>query len=301
MKNYDEDFFDLREIFSAVKAQKKLFFSILLFFAIFSVIFALSIPNLYQSKAVLVPSADENNDSALARYRGLGAIAGINMPVDEVSKSMEGIERFKSFDFFKTLIDTSFKREDILATNGWDPKTNTLYYIDSLYDSESGNWVRKVRFPKKQIPSDQEAFERFEDAFSVFIDEETGFIHISVEHHSPNIAKDWLTAIIFSLNELMRNEDKLKAQKSLEYLNYQIANTNLTEIKQVLSLLIQKQIETLTLIESNEEYVFKIIDSPIAPEKKISPSRAIICIFITFFGGVVALLAAFWRYRKSLS
>ena len=296
-----DDFFDIREIFSAIKAHKIFFSSWVSFFAVFSVIFALSIPNTYQSKAILIPTSDENQDSALNRYRGLSSLAGINMPVDEVTKSMEGIERFKSLDFFRTLIDSSFKREDIIATEGWDPKTNTIFYNDDLFDVNTGKWVRKVRFPKTQIPSVQESFERFEDAFNVFVDEESGFIHISVEHHSPNVAKAWLEDIIFSLNELMRKEEKVKAQKSLEYLNLQIANTNLTEIKQVLSLLVQRQIETLALIESNKEYVFKIIDSPVAPEKKIAPSRAIICIFITFFGGIISLIITFWRYRSRLN
>ena len=299
MTDFDNDYFDIREIYKAIKQEKILFFSCLSAFAIFSIIFALSIPNTYQSKAVLIPAEDENQNTNLNQYRGLSSLAGITMPVEGVTKAMEGMERFRSFDFFNRLIDTKLKREDIIATDGWDPKTDTTKYLGDLFDVETGKWVRKVRFPKTQIPSNQEAFERFEDMFKVFVDEESGFIHISVEHHSPNIAKEWLESIIVSLNELMREEDKIKAQKSLEYLSYQIANTNLSEIKQGLGLLIQRQIEILTLIESNEEYIFKIIDSPFAPEKKIAPSRAIICIFITFLGGIISFVITYWRYRKS--
>ena len=68
-----------------------------------------------------------------------------------------------------------------------------------------------------------------------------------------------------------------------------MANTNLAEIKQVLSLLVQRQIETLALIESIKNMSLGI-DSPVAPEKKIAPSRAIICIFITLFGGIISLM-----------
>tara|TARA_B100000287_G_C20604452_1_gene769449 strand:- start:138 stop:1046 length:909 start_codon:yes stop_codon:yes gene_type:complete len=296
----ENDFFDLKDIFRAIWEEKIIFSTIVAFFAISSVFYALSIPNVYQSKAILAPSDSENQDMLMSRYRGLSSLAGINLPVEEVSKSVEGIERFRSFDFFKTLVDSSFQKQDIIATKGWDPKTNNLYYDPNLYNSVSKEWVREVRFPKTQIPSDQEAFEIFQESFSIFLDDDSGFITLKLNHHSPYIAKNWLDEAISSLNELMRNEDKKRAQKSLDYLNYQISDTNLTEIKQVLSLLIQKQIETLTLIETNEEYVFKIIDSPIIPERKISPSRPVICILITFVGLIIATIYSFYRYTRKL-
>ena len=46
------------------------------------------------------------------------------------------------------------------------------------------------------------------------------------------------------------------------------------------------------LAEIRKQYVFKIIESPIAPEIKSKPSRAMICILITGFGFLISLFIA---------
>ena len=54
------------------------------------------------------------------------------------------------------------------------------------------------------------------------------------------------------------------------------------------------------LSSSGEYYVFKIIDSPVAPEKKSGPSRDIICIMGTFLGGIISILIALiLNFRQS--
>ena len=51
-----------------------------------------------------------------------------------------------------------------------------------------------------------------------------------------------------------------------------------------MSSLIQDQVQVLMLAEASDDYVFKPIVSPIAPEKKSKPSRALICILGTIIG-----------------
>ena len=63
----------------------------------------------------------------------------------------------------------------------------------------------------------------------------------------------------------------------------------------------QQEIEKLMLIESNSDYVFKIIDPPIAPEDKSKPSRILICfigLMIGVFLGVLYSLVRKLKYKS---
>ena len=57
--------------------------------------------------------------------------------------------------------------------------------------------------------------------------------------------------------------------------------------------------QNLMLAAASESYVYKTLNAPIAPEKKTSPSRAIICILITFLGAVMGLLVAFVQFYRN--
>ena len=59
--------------------------------------------------------------------------------------------------------------------------------------------------------------------------------------------------------------------------------------------LIEQQTKTKMLAEVREQYVLKIVDPPIASEKKDGPKRALICVLATFFGFILSLLWIFLR------
>ena len=87
-----------------------------------------------------------------------------------------------------------------------------------------------------------------------------------------------------------------EAEKSIQYLKQQIANTSLADLQVMFFELIQSQTETVMLAEVRPEYVFKTIDPAVVPELKSKPRRAIICILGTLLGGVIAVGIALIRY-----
>ena len=96
-----EDEIDLAEIFNIFWNKKKVIFIITSVFAIFSIGFSLSLPNIYTSKSLLIPvSSKDNLTSQLSSYSSFANLAGINLPKENISKSKEALERIKSFDFF---------------------------------------------------------------------------------------------------------------------------------------------------------------------------------------------------------
>ena len=100
----------------------------------------------------------------------------------------------------------------------------------------------------------------------------------------------------------MRNQDKAQAERSIEYLNSIALTTNYEEIKKSLNSLQEEQMKRLMIIESNENYVFSVLDSPIAAELKSEPRRSLIVIVSSMLGFVLSvILILIAHYRKSLS
>ena len=77
---YDDEL-DIIELISVILAGKTKIISITIAFAIFSAIYALSIPNQYKAVALLAPAQSDNSSlsGALDQLGGLASLAGVNL------------------------------------------------------------------------------------------------------------------------------------------------------------------------------------------------------------------------------
>ena len=214
----------------------------------------------------------------------------MSLPGDSGDKTEEAMARIRSYDFFVNEFLPYIKLENLMATKKWDIKTDTLIYNDKLFDEKNSKWVRDVKFPRKPKPSNQEAYKIYGEILGLSQDPKTSFVSISIEHKSPFIAKEWLDLIIKNINEHMRQLDKIIAANSVDYLNTTAQNTNISQIKTVISKLLEDQMQDLMLAEATADYVFTPIASPIAPERKSKPVRAVICILITMLGFMISIM-----------
>ena len=259
--------------------------------------YSISLPDIYTSKSTLVPvEKDSQSSSALQSYSGLASLAGINLPENAFSQSIEATEKLQSFEFFRKNFLPNIFLPNLIAVSKWDRKTNNIIYDSNIYDYENNLWTRKVKFPQEASPSEQEAYEYFQEIFNLSSDSDTGFLTLEIKHPSPIISKSWNNLIITEINREYRESDKIMASSSIKYLIDQISSTNYAEIKQVLSQLIQNETQKLMLVEINEEYVFKILDSPVAPEEKSSPSRTLISLLGLFLGFFISCIFFILRF-----
>lgn len=294
--SYDDDYIDIRELLGSVQERKLLFLSITLSFAIFSVLYSLSLTNIYTSEAILVPSEDVGGSRSSGGYAEIASMVGLSATPSSVSKTDKGIKELESFIFFKRIIESKDILPELFASKSYDNKNKILEYDQDIYDQKENSWIR---YDKK--PSDQQAFRVFKSIFEVEKDKE-GFIVVSISHMSPYFAKDLLDRIIESINEQARQKAKIDAEESIKYLTEELIKTNLYEIKQGLSRLIENQTQSLVLTEVRKEYLFKVIEPPIVPEIKSSPNRALICIVVTLLGSIISCLTCIYlHYRKKYS
>ena len=294
-----EDEIDLKELFQAVLNGKWLITSTTILFSVIGILYSLSLPNIYQSTALLYPTEQQSNGlgGAMKAYSGLAGLAGINLSSQSSdSNSVKALEKVTSLSFFAENLMPNIFLPDLMAVDSWDKDSNLLIYDEDIYNETSKIWVRDFKYPQTQVPSAQESFEVFIEHLLVTEDQDSGFVTISVKHESPLIAQEWTELVVDQLNNYFRSKDKVEAEIAVSYLKEEIAKTNFTEVKQVIAELLQGRTQQLSLIEVGEYYVFAYIDPPVVMEKKSEPIRSIICIIFAFVGIILGTALVIIRH-----
>tara|TARA_B100000401_G_scaffold67423_1_gene40541 strand:+ start:239 stop:1168 length:930 start_codon:yes stop_codon:yes gene_type:complete len=280
---------DLLQLITELWNKKALIIFLTTIAAIISVLYSLSLPNIYRSQALLAPadSQSQGMSSGLGGLSSIAGIAGISIPGTGDAKKTEAIAILNSHQFLEEFINSHNLVVPIMASKGWDKESNKLIYNEKLYDAQKNQWL--VKDGKDLKPSIQETVKKFRLMVSSSVDKKNGYLLIFADTYSPYISKQWVELLIVDINKYIMKADVERAEKSLEYLNSQINQTAIPELKQVVAQLIKKEQQTIMLSQSSPEYIFKVIDRPIVPELKLSPKRAIICIVGTITGFMIAV------------
>lgn len=288
--DFDDDI-DLRKLYYVLLKGKWIIVSFTTFLSIIGVIYSLLLPNIYESKALLVRSNPSSTiNGALGSFGGLAAFTGMNIPVGFEDNSAKAVAKISSLSFFENNILKKIYLPDLLAVKSWDSKTNTVVYDENLFNTTSNTWTIETSDPNQKIPSVQQSFRVFKyNHLSLREDNKTKFITVAIKHQSPLIAKQWVEFVVDEINYFYRQKDKLESEKSVKYLNQQIAMTSYSEIKQVIAELLQEETKKLALIEANEYYVFDYIDPPAVMELHSEPKRLLILILFALLGGILGI------------
>ena len=206
---------DLIEIFNILWARKILIIFLTLISCVLSVLYALSLPNIYQSSATIAAQEQiGGGGSSTGVLAGVASMAGVDLSAD-ADKVQHGMKIMTSYSFFEDFIDKHGLLVPLMAANGWDREKNQLIINSKIYNSESGQWVRKPSPTQNPQPSLQEAHREFLEILDVKKDKRTGLIEVSIEFFSPHLAKEWVSLMIEDVNSLMRDKDVMQAQKSI--------------------------------------------------------------------------------------
>ncbi|MCF2917986.1 Wzz/FepE/Etk N-terminal domain-containing protein [Pseudoalteromonas sp. ACER1] len=266
-------------------------------FLLLAVVYAVLQPNIYKSTSLLTPS-QSNSGSALgnmsSQLGGLAALAGVELGGSEQDQASLAVQILKSREFVSYFIKKYDLLVPIMAAEGWSLETNELLYDSEIYNVNEDKWLREPSGLVGAKPSLQEAYEVFmEKYFYISLDKENGSYTISVEHYSPYIAKEWVELLNYEINEVMRERAKQESKENLNYLNSQLDKTRVVEMRNTFYELIKEQTRSLMLAEVQKDYVFKVIDPPVVPEKKVKPSRALLAIAGLILGLTIGLMIVF--------
>ena len=294
-----DDEIDLKELFMVLSSGKWLISAVTGVAAIASVVVALMLPNIYSANALLAPAEQSGGgmSALMQQYGGLASLAGVSLPGGEDgSRAQLGMQLMKSRAFISDFVERHDILPELMAVKAWDAGSGQIVFDSETYDGASKTWVREVEPPRQPAPSSQEAHKAFSAILGVSQDKQTGYVTVSVEHQSPVVAAQWVNWLVEDVNATVKAQDVAEAEKSIEYLREQVTNTSLADLQAVFFDLIQSQTETVMLAEVRQEYVFKPIDPAVAPEEKSKPSRALICVLGTLFGGMLGVVIVLIRH-----
>ena len=240
VSNYEE--IDLSALFSVLLGVKVSINFLTSAAAVLSVVYALFLPNIYQSSALLAPTKDSSSGigGLLNQYSGLASMAGVSLPGAEgVSETQLAIEVINRELFAREFINKHQILPELFAIDHWDAGSGELVFDSDIYDVESGSWLDEDTNTDTSAPTDQEAFKAFRDILGVGEDKLTNLVTISIRHQSPEIARRWVEWLVQDINETMRQKEIKEAQQSIEYLKKQAAGTSLADLDQVFLELMQ--------------------------------------------------------------
>lgn len=294
-----EDEIDLCELFGVIWRGKRLILIVSALFAVAAAIYAINQPNLYKSEALLAPAEREGSGglaSLAGQFGGLASLAGVNLGGDGSNKTQLAIEVLKSRQFTSAFIRKHNILPDLMAAESWNMRANELVYDDELFNIGSNEWVREVKAPFEPQPSMQEAYKAFKKVLTAKTDKETGMVTISVHHVSPHVAQQWVNWLIEDINQTMKERDVSEARRSTKFLQQQLNQTEVADIKEVIYKLIEEQTKTIMFAEVRDEYVFETIDAALVPEEKFRPKRALIVILGVLLGGMLSVMVVLIKY-----
>ena len=152
------------------------------------------------------------------------------------------------------------------------------------------------------VPDVWDGLRKLDDMVKINNNVKDKTITIVVEFDDPVLAANIAGYYLAELNDHMSSEAKRVALTNRKYLEQQLDQTADPFIKQKIYNLIAQQIETSMMAEVKENFAFKIIDPPKAPDRKLKPKRAqmmLISLLASLLIGIaIAFFLAYWEKMK---
>ena len=288
----NSDRINLGNIVDALLHKSRLIILVTSFFAVSSVLYALSLNNIYQSYATIYvddPAGTKFSGGSNSGLSSLATLAGVsidsgNQKEDKVQLVLTMLKSYK-------LAEELLKNEDILpalmATKKIDKSSGQIVFNKKIYNSDLNKWLDK---DKNFIsgPSAPDVYKALGKALKASYSKRSGFLTVSIEHESPLFAKQLLNSILYNIDTSIRSRDEFDAENSIKFLKVELETIKGGELRAAVAALIQSELQKIVLAKRDASYILKYIQPPFLPFEKIRPSRAMICIMGTVLGFILA-------------
>jgi len=288
----ENDQINLRDIFMTLWKDKLWIIGITFAFAVISVIYAMSLQNVYTAETKVVATEEARGgglSGMTGQLQGLASLAGLSTQLQETDKQALALEVMMSREFLTNFVEQHNLLPYIMAYGEWNHRAQEGSLDPEIYDENAQKWLREVEAPWQPKPNPWEYIPILKEMIEV-LPGQAGVVTVSVTHPSPVVAHEILTNLINDINSVMRIRDIQEAERSLDFLNSELEKTAYANMQQVFYQLIEKQTQTIMLANARPEYIFQIVDPAVVPLGKSGPSRPLICIIITFLGGILSVM-----------
>jgi len=275
----DDDEINLLDYWRVLLEHKKLIFMFTALASIASVIAALVMTPIYQASSTLSPVSEEKSGAMASlanQFGGLASLVGVNIGGAGGSRMEEHLAVLKSREFTDAFIK-DMNLMPILFEDKWD--------------SDAKKWNVAT---KEDIPTAWDAYKIFDKIRSIDQDKKTGMVSLSIEWTDPEQAALWVNALVERLNRHQKSNAIVEAEKSIAYLNQQLEQTSVVEMRKSIFNLIEAQTKNIMLANVRDEFAFTVIDPAVIPEEKIKPKRSLIAILGFMVGLMLGVFSAFF-------
>jgi uncharacterized protein involved in exopolysaccharide biosynthesis len=199
--------------------------------------------------------------SLASQFGGLATLAGMNL--DSAGRVREHMAVLES----RRLAEEFVKRSGIVPL------------LPHGSNRQPSLWIAVQQFRK--------------DVVAINEDKLKGVTTVTMDWGDPVIAARWANQFVALANELVRIRALEDASANIDYLNKQIARTNVVEVQRVMYDLIESETKTLMLANGRVEYAFTVVDPAVPPEVRVSPKRTLMAMtgmaIGLLVGGILAL------------
>lgn len=244
--------------------------------------FALSLlqEDRFQARTVISPVKD-----------GGGRTAGLSLVVQQLeSVPSMSLSSPSSAHEILALLNSNMLRKKLIEQHDLLP-----VIFSDRWDKERKDWAAQA-----QKPTIHDGLRALERIMSSRHSPKDNTITITVVSTNPQDAAGVLTKLLSVLNKHLSDEARRVADSNRRYLEGQLRYTSDPLIRQNIYALIAQQIESSMMAGVMENFAFKVIDPPDAPDRKSSPKRHLIT--LAGFGAALAagvLLAFVLEYFKA--
>lgn len=249
--------------------------------ALVATVTALQMRNVYRSE-VLVAPVSQSRGGALgdlrSQFGGLASLTGIDLGTGDVDVGEIHLAALSSAGLAREFILEN-DLVPVLFADRWDAKAN--------------DWAAG-----EEPPTMQDAVRRFTlDVSRVNEDRRTGLITVRVEWYDPETAARWANGLVTMVNQRLRAEAIENSSRRIEYLNNELAKTEIVGLRQAIFRLIETQVNQAMLANVRPDYAFQVIDPAVASDVKwkVAPRRSLIVLGGTLAGLLLASAVILWQ------
>jgi len=279
----DDDALGISKIVSTLSESWKLLLAATVLGAILAGALSFVMPKTYRARMLLTPVADaELGSSGLSsELGGIAALAG-GMGV--------GAWGQRRAEFFATLTSDGFAR-DFIAQQNLMP-----ILFAKQWDLQAGRW-RSGKTP----PTLEAGVRKFtHDVMFAKEDRNSGLVTVMIEWYSADVAANWANRMVDMVNDRLRAEATRTAERSIDYLNNQLAKNNVLELHQAISGLIERQVNRAMVASVRRNYAYRVVDPAVPPDLRFRPQRVVMAIVGAAAGFTLGLICvrAYRAYRR---